>query len=255
MTISSDSASSTSACVPSPPCRSRRRQIVCVRPPETPRRVAIIGAGLDLGAGRRGVDMGPSAIRYAELEARIRDIGHDVADWGDIRSPGAGGDRRRRFRVPATSRRSCSRASASPVSSARPSTRVSCRSCSAATTRSRWGRSAGWRRRAAPVPRSGSTRTATSTGPARRRAGTCTACRSPPRSASPAPRSTSDTYPTPSVTRAALFGIRSLDPGERELLRELDVEGVHDERDRPSRRREDAGGGARVPRRRARSCT
>ena len=27
--------------------------------------VAIIGAGLDLGAGRRGVDMGPSAIRYA----------------------------------------------------------------------------------------------------------------------------------------------------------------------------------------------
>ena len=50
-------------------------------------RVAIIGAGLDLGAGRRGVDMGPSAIRYAELEARIRDIGHEVADWGDIRSP------------------------------------------------------------------------------------------------------------------------------------------------------------------------
>jgi arginase len=54
---------------------------------ETPRPVAIIGAGLDLGAGRRGVDMGPSAIRYAELEARIRELGHEVADWGDIRSP------------------------------------------------------------------------------------------------------------------------------------------------------------------------
>ena len=54
---------------------------------ETPRPVAIIGAGLDLGAGRRGVDMGPSAIRYAELETRIRELGHEVADWGDIRSP------------------------------------------------------------------------------------------------------------------------------------------------------------------------
>jgi arginase len=32
------------------------------------REVAVIGAPLDLGAGRRGVDMGPSAIRYAGLE-------------------------------------------------------------------------------------------------------------------------------------------------------------------------------------------
>jgi arginase len=51
------------------------------------RPVAIIGAGLDLGQGRRGVDMGPSAIRYAGLEARIRDLGREVVDWGDIRSP------------------------------------------------------------------------------------------------------------------------------------------------------------------------
>src|SRR4029077_9635977 len=49
--------------------------------------VAIIGAGLDLGAGRRGVDMGPSAIRYAGLEARIRELGREVADWGDVRAP------------------------------------------------------------------------------------------------------------------------------------------------------------------------
>jgi len=54
---------------------------------ETLRPVAIIGAGLDLGAGRRGVDMGPSAIRYAELELRIRRLGRDVADWGDVRAP------------------------------------------------------------------------------------------------------------------------------------------------------------------------
>jgi arginase len=54
---------------------------------ETPRPVAIIGAGLDLGAGRRGVDMGPSAIRYAGLEARIRALGRDVVDHGDVRAP------------------------------------------------------------------------------------------------------------------------------------------------------------------------
>jgi arginase len=58
-----------------------------VESPETPRSVAIIGAGLDLGAGRRGVDMGPSAIRYAGLEARVRALGRPVADWGDVRSP------------------------------------------------------------------------------------------------------------------------------------------------------------------------
>jgi arginase len=48
--------------------------------------VAIIGAGLDLGAGRRGVDMGPSAIRYAGLDVRLRGLGRDVSDWGDIRA-------------------------------------------------------------------------------------------------------------------------------------------------------------------------
>ena len=49
--------------------------------------VAVIGAGLDLGQGRRGVDMGPSAIRYAELNARLRALGLDVDDWGDVGSP------------------------------------------------------------------------------------------------------------------------------------------------------------------------
>ena len=49
--------------------------------------VAVIGAGLDLGAGRRGVDMGPSAIRYAGLAARLAAIGRDVDDSGDIPSP------------------------------------------------------------------------------------------------------------------------------------------------------------------------
>jgi arginase len=46
--------------------------------------VAIIGAALDLGAGRRGVDMGPSAIRYAGLHDRLDGIGYEVVDWGDV---------------------------------------------------------------------------------------------------------------------------------------------------------------------------
>jgi arginase len=48
------------------------------------RPVAVIGAGLDLGQGRRGVDMGPSAIRYAGLNARIESLGIDCVDWGDV---------------------------------------------------------------------------------------------------------------------------------------------------------------------------
>lgn len=48
------------------------------------KQVAIIGAALDLGAGRRGVDMGPSAIRYAGLHERLDGIGFDVLDWGDV---------------------------------------------------------------------------------------------------------------------------------------------------------------------------
>jgi arginase len=50
----------------------------------TDRKVAIIGAPLDLGAGRRGVDMGPSAIRYAGIEARLDDLGYDCFDWGNV---------------------------------------------------------------------------------------------------------------------------------------------------------------------------
>jgi arginase len=47
-------------------------------------RLAIIGAPLDLGAGRRGVDMGPSAIRYAGLEARLAELGLEADDRGNV---------------------------------------------------------------------------------------------------------------------------------------------------------------------------
>jgi arginase len=48
------------------------------------RKVAVIGAALDLGAGRRGVDMGPSAIRYAGLDDRLTKLGLECSDWGNV---------------------------------------------------------------------------------------------------------------------------------------------------------------------------
>src|SRR3984957_15305528 len=49
-----------------------------------PRKIKVIGVPLDLGASRRGVDMGPSAVRVAGLEARLEALGHEVADGGNI---------------------------------------------------------------------------------------------------------------------------------------------------------------------------
>jgi arginase len=47
-------------------------------------KIHIIGVPMDLGAGRRGVDMGPSAIRIAGIAERLRTLGHTVVDEGDI---------------------------------------------------------------------------------------------------------------------------------------------------------------------------
>lgn len=49
-------------------------------------RIEMIGIPLDLGANRRGVDMGPSAIRIAGITERLKNIGHDVVDAGDLRT-------------------------------------------------------------------------------------------------------------------------------------------------------------------------
>jgi arginase len=51
------------------------------------RTVAVIGAPLDLGQDRRGVDMGPSAIRYAGLEPALQRLGITCVDWGNIVAP------------------------------------------------------------------------------------------------------------------------------------------------------------------------
>jgi arginase len=52
---------------------------------QSTRRIRVIGVPLDLGASRRGVDMGPSAVRVAGLEARLEALGHQVTDGGNIR--------------------------------------------------------------------------------------------------------------------------------------------------------------------------
>jgi arginase len=47
-------------------------------------KVSIIGVPMDLGADRRGVDMGPSALRYANLNQRLIELGCEVEDLGDL---------------------------------------------------------------------------------------------------------------------------------------------------------------------------
>lgn len=46
--------------------------------------IHLIGFPMDLGADRRGVDMGPSALRIAEIDTRLRTLGYEVVDRGDV---------------------------------------------------------------------------------------------------------------------------------------------------------------------------
>jgi arginase len=52
-----------------------------------PEKIRIIGVPMDLGASRRGVDMGPSALRVAGLQARLRQLGRQVEDIGNVPVP------------------------------------------------------------------------------------------------------------------------------------------------------------------------
>lgn len=64
-------------------------------------RIRVIGVPLDLGQDRRGVDMGPSAIRAAGLHARLRALGYEVEDAGNLAvalpEMGPFGDRRAKY--------------------------------------------------------------------------------------------------------------------------------------------------------------
>src|SRR5262245_3661385 len=68
------------------------------------KRVRILGAPLDLGAGRRGVDMGPSALRVARIGEQVRELGYQVEDGGDVRvripEEQPHGDERLKYRDP-----------------------------------------------------------------------------------------------------------------------------------------------------------
>ena len=50
----------------------------------SPRTIGILGVPLDLGQQRRGVDMGPSALRAARLQSSLRGLGHTVDDAGNL---------------------------------------------------------------------------------------------------------------------------------------------------------------------------
>jgi len=182
------------------------------------RPVAIIGAGLDLGAGRRGVDMGPSAIRYAELESAVRALGRDVSDWGDVRAA-----------VPEATDQGDSSARYLDVILA------TCERIADLVEKADRGG-------CVPVVLGGdhSIAIGSLTGMARARGGAGAALwidahgdlnrpeTSPSGNVHGMPLAAAlgaagDRFPPQSVERAALVGIRSLDPGERELVKELDV--------------------------------
>ena len=47
-------------------------------------KIGIIGVPQDLGASRRGVDMGPSSLRIAGLHSSIEKLGYDAIDFGNV---------------------------------------------------------------------------------------------------------------------------------------------------------------------------
>ena len=51
---------------------------------DVPKQIRIIGVPLDLGQSRRGVDMGPSAVRVAGLAIKLEALGYQVEDGGNV---------------------------------------------------------------------------------------------------------------------------------------------------------------------------
>lgn len=56
------------------------------------KKISIIGVPMDFGQKLRGVDMGPAALRYTGLVSRLRQLGHEVIDEGDVCIPIRDGD-------------------------------------------------------------------------------------------------------------------------------------------------------------------
>jgi arginase len=186
------------------------------------RPVAVIGAGLDLGQERRGVDMGPSAIRYAELNARLRELGLDVEDWGDVKSPvpetTTQGRANARYLEPikAVCAQIAGLVSDAVESGHLPLTLGGDHSIAMGTLGG-MGKARGpgavlWIDAHGDLNR-----------PATSPSGNVHGMPLAAALGAAGPEFATGAYPVPSVTRAALVGVRSLDPGERELIRELEV--------------------------------
>ncbi len=184
--------------------------------------MAVIGAGLDLGQGRRGVDMGPSAIRYAELNGRLRELGLEVDDWGDVGSPvperTEEGSPNARYLGPikAVCEQIAGLVSDAVEKGHIPLTLGGDHSIAMGTlggmAKARGPGAALWIDAHGDLNRPSTSPTGNVHGmPLAAALGAA------------GPEFESDLYPVPSLTRVALIGIRSLDPGERDLIRELDV--------------------------------
>ena len=184
--------------------------------------MAVIGAGLDLGAGRRGVDMGPSAIRYAGLQERIEGLGRGCVDRGDVIGgvPEAMETGSPQARYLESIKEACARIAAM-VHDARADGFVPLvlggDHSVAIGTLGGMARAHGpggvlWIDAHADLNRPETSPTGNVHGmPLAVAFGVA------------GEAFVSDAWPTPSVERAALVGVRSLDDGERELLDELDV--------------------------------
>ena len=184
--------------------------------------MAVIGAGLDLGQGRRGVDMGPSAIRYAELNGRLRELGLEVDDWGDVGSPvperTEEGSPNARYLGPikAVCEQIAGLVSDAVEKGHIPLTLGGDHSIAMGTlggmAKARGPGAALWIDAHGDLNRPSTSPTGNVHGmPLAAALGAA------------GPEFESDVYPVPSLTRVALIGIRELDPGERDLIRELDV--------------------------------
>ena len=186
--------------------------------------VAVIGAPLDLGAGRRGVDMGPSAIRYAGLEPRIEELGRRCVDWGDVvtavAEASAVGDERVRF-LPQI-KETCERIAelvAKAVDEGLVPLVLGGDHSVALGTLGGLARASGkggvlWLDAHGDLNRPGTSPTGNVHGmPLAAALGLGGA------------EFESEAYPLPALerSRVALFGVRSLDPAERNLLAELDA--------------------------------
>jgi arginase len=184
--------------------------------------VAVIGAGLDLGAGRRGVDMGPSAIRYAGLDERIAELGRLVEDWGDVETAVAEAtevvDERTRYlpQIKATCERIAALVARASEADYLPLVLGGDHSVALGTlggmARAHGPGGVLWLDAHGDLNRPETSPTGNVHGmPLAAALGVA------------GPEFESNEYPLPAVDRVALVGVRSLDPGERDLLAELEA--------------------------------